>query len=328
MIRIRKNVLAFLMVFLLATCQDPIFWTQQSEGLTQSNNLVKNARVFDVDFDSNSYLYVIVGGFLYRRHISNNEWVGYDLPQKAHSLDVDRGKISLTVGIYEYDFVNMQLGPVIDINAKRAFFDKRIDGTVIEVRYARSEETDNPMDLFFVDNTQYVGRYIGMIRGMIVSSIGVFDPNVNAPINRDRFRDPTGTDGTWLLANNLAGIVKDDVSDFIFTTTNTISGVAVISYTDAFNTDTQDGTPDTVALVSVGGIVNGGSGYREIFLDKDEYRSRSPLSSVNDIDKYLSSDLSSAYIERFFYKRGMLFALTTNRGLWTQYEKSGSWIWE
>jgi hypothetical protein len=316
----KKNhiaVVLFGIIVGLVSCQDPIFWTQQNEQLTPNNNLNKQARVFDVDANADgSRIFAVLGGLLFMRDITSSEWKQYDLPDRAHSIDVHNSLISLTKGIYSYDFVNMILGGVVDAAAERAFFDK-VAG--VTVSYQRDANASIPADSFTVNGNVYVGRYIGMLGGNVVSSVGVF--NGATAVNAGRFRDPRGTDGLWLTANNLVGLVSG--SDFS-NPVDPMTGVAVITDTTAFNDLPSDGSPATIALVSVAL-----GGYREIFVNPEGIHSaRLPISSVGDANIYNASELSSAYIERYFYKAGILFALTTDRGLWSQTEKNGIWTWE
>lgn len=101
---IRRIGLLTIVALMMGSCQDPIFWTQVVEGRTPQNNLNKSARIFDVDTDG-SYLYALAGGILYRRAIGSVDWERYELPQWAHSIDVEGGRISFTEGIYTYDFL-------------------------------------------------------------------------------------------------------------------------------------------------------------------------------------------------------------------------------
>ncbi|NIZ40827.1 hypothetical protein PVA45_04835 [Entomospira entomophila] len=318
--KIAYKVVMLSLIFLLMACQDPIFWTQQNEKLTPSNNLSKVGRIFDVDIDdSEQFLYAIVGGLLYRRAINSNEWKNFGLPGFAHSLDVRSGRIALTNGIYSYDFTMMKIGFLVDPVAKRAFFDK--DQNSVVIAYSRASSVPHDMDVFTVEGIshQFVGRYIGQINQRIVSSTGVFDSNgVNVG---ETLRDPRGTDGRWLVANTRAGEVAGDA---FVNPVMSITGVSITSRTEGFLTNTSDGSGSSLALV---GVAVGG--YREVFInDNGDYVARIPLSSIIDSSVYRASELNTAYIERFFYKNNTLFALTTDKGLWTQRNRSGVWVWE
>jgi hypothetical protein len=297
-------------VFLLFSCQDPIFWMQVAEGKTPQHNLTKNALVFDVDA-TGTHLYAIMGGWLYTRPRSSVTWRQIDLGGlRAYSLDVIKGKIGMFDAVYAFDFTTETLGAVEIPRRPMVFFDKLND----------EQASQFQPDQFDLNGKEYSGRYLGVLGVNVVSTVAVFS-SFPSP---DNWRNPRSVYDNWLIAGPIDSAVVGITSGTDFSPRSPISVRTARSVIDeGFIAHRGDVAP-TVALVGIT------SGYREIFINlaNDEYGIREPLTSVNDVNAYRASKMTEAAVIRFVYRSDVLFALTSNMGLWTMEKNSGQWTWE
>ncbi len=301
-------------VFLLFGCQDPIFWVQVAEGNTPQHNLTKNAMVFDADATATN-LYAIMGGWLYTRSRNQVTWRQINLGgRRAYSIDVVKGKIGMFDNVYDIDLVTGVLSNPASPERPMVFFDK----------VTNTEISQTQSDSFDSNGQPYPGRYLGMIGSHIVSTVAVFNSSV-APVNPSVWLNPRATYRGWLIAgsdtNSNIPVSVGITSGDNFDNPNPLAVSAARSVVNEGFIVRRGAVSETLVLIGIT------SGYRELFLDSGgNYAIREPLTSVNDVNTYRASKMTEASVERFVFRNGVLFALTSNMGLWSM--ENGKWTWE